>query len=484
MTDRPPSASVLSSKQVRLGGLVLVVLAVIGLIAFGITYQNAKARFDPQIPPAPAGQPKDVAEGQKADLEYLKNLTKLDRSFTPETAKDFQDRIDQAMKDIGQMSPLRFELEVAAAVARANNYETEVVPDGRRKRLQRLPIRMTAFAEGLYVVKATAAFGDLLGARVIAIGGVPVDDALSRFDAYHGGEDWARRVAGRDLLHSPEALQSVGLSARSDAVILSFILRSGKEEARVLNALPGTLEGLPAYLPWMDTAADVVPGREDENWMQLLANPDRVPDSEPLIGEAVAFSRLDKPNAILVTLTPQAISDKDLAARLDAVLVGLREMSPHHLILNLRRVGAGSADAYQGFLDALPQALPNGAVFAITGPATGGLGVELIARLQDKMPNRLLTLGLPPAQPRKFWAAAPQKMVLPHSGIAISFATRLVDFDKGCTDWQLCGWAASRQKLALGPFKQDVTFVQRFTDYAEGKDTAFEVIKALIGQPD
>ena len=376
---RSPNSTVARNVAIGLGAAIIL-----GLIAGFVIFGMNQGRFDPSIPPAPSAKPQDLAEAQRQDLEYLRQLPKLDRSFTAETEKAFADRIDLALKDAGSMSPVRFELEVSAAVALANNLETEVIPPDRRRRLHRLPIRFVPFSEGLYVTKATAAFGDLLGARLLAIGGISMEDAITRFDAHHAGPDWARRYLARDLLEAPEALQAVGLSAQSDAAMMTFLMPSGTTETRRLNALPGTLDNQTDYLPWMDLIPGISPGRDDENWLDLMANPDRLPVTENSVSEPVSFARLEKPNAILVGINPNDLSDKDLRARLDAVLVGLREMTPHHLVLNLRRAGAvragGDAEAYASFIDALPQALPNGAVFILTGAGTGGLGVELLAR--------------------------------------------------------------------------------------------------------
>jgi hypothetical protein len=477
-----------SSPLVRYGAYGVGAAAILVLIAGLVVYSINQGRFEPSLPKPPASKAADSAEAQRQDLDYLRNLAKLDRTFTEETAKAFQEKIDLALKDAGTMSPVRFELEVAGAVAQANNVETAVISTERRRRLHRLPVRFVPFAEGAYITKTTVAFGDLLGARLLAIGGVPMEEAMGRFDAYLSGPDWARRYLARDLLQSPEALQAVGLSDQSDSAVLTFLLPSGATETRKLNALPGTLDGLPDYLPWMDLAPGISPGREDENWLELLANPDRVPVTENNIAEPVSFVRMNKPNAILVAINPNELTDAELTARLDAVLVGLREMTPHHLIINLRRTGAikpgATLAAYNSFIQALPQALPNGAVYILTGPGTGSLGVELIARLQASVVDRVLTLGLPPGQVRRHWAASGLRLTLPNSGISVSIATRLRDVEKGCTSWSDCGFAASRNSLAQGAFNMDVTFIQRLADYSQGKDTAIEVINALMGQPD
>jgi hypothetical protein len=456
------------------GGVVLLAAA-----GFGYYVHNLNARFDPDPPQLTGAKPSDLADAQRQDLDALKALVKLDRAFSPDSAKDFTDKIEALKTEAGQMSAIRFDLEVAGLVALANNFDTELDESSIRLRLKRLPIRMAPFADGVYIVKATAPFADLLGARVTAIGGVAIENAIGRFDSYHGGQDWARRYAGRHYWHAPEALQAVGLSAQSDRALISVVTNDGKTVVRQLNALPSALEAGNSYQSWMDFVPGSNPGREDEQWQDL---PGKAPILATGVNEAIVVEPLEKPNALVMTLNPAELSEKEWNGRFEAVLVALRTTKPHHLILNIQRLGSGALPGLAGFAKALPQALPDGAVFIVTGAGTGDRGVELIALVQAAMANRVLTLGLPPGQTRRFWQAAPKVLTLPNSGLKIRFATRLKDYDAGCRSWSDCGMDAGDP--AVGPYKQDVTFSPRFVDYVAGRETVIEVIKALIGQPD
>ena len=458
------------------GGVVLLAAA-----GFGFYVHNLNAKFAPDPPQISGAKPNDAADAQRQDLDALKALVKLDRAFSPESAKDFADKIEALKAEAGQMTAIRFDLEVAGLVALANNFDTEFDESGVRLRLKRLPIRMAPFADGVFIVKATAPFAALLGARVTAIGGVAIENAISRFDSYHGGQDWARRYTGRHYWHAPEALQAVGLSAQSDRALISVVTRDGQTAVRQLNALPSALDAGSTYQSWMDLVPGSKPGRDDEQWQDL---PSKAPVLAAGTSEAVMVDQVDKPNALAVTINPADLSEKEWAGRFEAVLVALRTTKPHHLILNVQRLGAGALPGLDAFAKALPQALPDGAVFIITGAGTGDRGVELIALIQASMKDRVLTLGLPPGQTRRFWQAAPKMLTLPNSGLKIRFATRLKDYDAGCRSWSDCGMESGNSDLAVGPYKQDVTFSPRFADYIAGRETGIEVIKALIGQPD
>ena len=61
---------------------------------------------------------------------------------------------------------------LARAVALADNGHTNVSPISRRARVNALPLRLAWFSDGLFVLQATQANEDLLGARIELISGL------------------------------------------------------------------------------------------------------------------------------------------------------------------------------------------------------------------------------------------------------------------------------------------------------------------------
>src|SRR5271155_1876260 len=146
-------------------GLSLAAILGLILIACGGAYWWYDAHLHPAKPRFAFATPKDEAEGRLQDVDALRHLVDFDRSFTPETKAAFLERLDSIRAGASEMSLMRFELEISEAVALADGTHTYVHHEGR---LNRLPLRMAQFREGLIVTKATAENADLLGARVLA----------------------------------------------------------------------------------------------------------------------------------------------------------------------------------------------------------------------------------------------------------------------------------------------------------------------------
>ncbi|HKR66846.1 MAG TPA: hypothetical protein VJZ00_24175 [Thermoanaerobaculia bacterium] len=105
----------------------------------------------------------------------------------------------------------------------------------------RYPIRLDWFTDGIFVTQATVEQQDLLGARVTAIDGHAIDDALSLVAAVipHENDAWLRELAP-DMLVRAEVLHGLGMAAN-----FTFILRDGTTVDRHLVPSTGTLVSLP-----------------------------------------------------------------------------------------------------------------------------------------------------------------------------------------------------------------------------------------------
>src|SRR5262249_52995766 len=76
------------------------------------------------------------------------------------------------------------------------------------------PIECDVFADGLWIVRATAAHRDLLGARVVAVAGRRPDEALAALAPFISADNpmWRLHVFGA-YLRSPGYLAAAGLAS-------------------------------------------------------------------------------------------------------------------------------------------------------------------------------------------------------------------------------------------------------------------------------
>jgi hypothetical protein len=103
-------------------------------------------------------------------------------------------------------------------------------------RFRELPIALYLFSDGVYVRAAASEHEELLGARVVEVGGVPIEDALARVHPLIGHDNAMGLAAWAPvLLTMPEILDAVGLAKDPDHAM--FTLEQGGK-ARTVTLAP------------------------------------------------------------------------------------------------------------------------------------------------------------------------------------------------------------------------------------------------------
>ncbi|HKY96428.1 MAG TPA: S41 family peptidase [Gemmatimonadaceae bacterium] len=116
-----------------------------------------------------------------------------------------------------------------------------------------LPVSLYLFSDGWYVRAADAAHSDLVGARIIRIGGIGIDEAYARMKPYIGrdNEMGAKFWAGY-LLAMPEMLNAAHLSPSIDSA--NFVVEKDGKQRSVWLRHSG--------------AAPSTPGDTDASWIR------------------------------------------------------------------------------------------------------------------------------------------------------------------------------------------------------------------------
>lgn len=126
-----------------------------------------------------------------------------------------------------------------AFVARVEDGHTTLLPFAPGNGFDRIaPVRLYAFSDGVHVVATSAAYASWLGARVLRVGDVPVDEALERVGR-HVGSDNASGRRGMTMLYLmiPRLLAATGVS-RDTAAIRFEVERDGKRARFTAAAVP------------------------------------------------------------------------------------------------------------------------------------------------------------------------------------------------------------------------------------------------------
>src|SRR5205085_1817900 len=218
----------------------------------------------------PARSSVELAPAQRlADIAAFRdNFLAKDRSYAPAARAEAERRLTALQAQVATVSQPLFELELARIVALADNGHTHYLLHSISRYYPRAPIRLGVFGQDFYVLRATRANADLLGARLVSIDGHPVAQLRAS-----GRELWGGLPAWRDrfafeLLESPALLHALDLAGDAAKASYVFVTPSGLTIERALSGDPPG----PAR-PFSTPAQAMFPERlplEDAEWKTAL----------------------------------------------------------------------------------------------------------------------------------------------------------------------------------------------------------------------
>jgi hypothetical protein len=433
----------------------------------------------PPSPPKPApSRPGDRRMAVLQDLDYLRQVPRYDRSFSPPARAAFDAQIDRLQTQAAGLDDAGLEMGASRALALADNGHTNTRGVLLGQGLNAIPVRLAWFSDGLFVVRAKAP--ELLGARVMAIEGRSPDDLSLALRPYVGGAAALARLYAANIMVSPEALHAAGLAARSDqeALVLQTadgqLARTLAAEAR-LRPVPGADDHTQARDLSPAPAAGDPPGwrhvLDDKTPPLYLQNPDRHywrawPDPQRLYVE-IRRVRSQGPQGLDVFLA--------------AVLDEAARRKPRFAVVDLRASPGGDDMLTMAFTKALPRLLPaDGRLFILEGPGTFSAGLITAARLKYFAGARAVLIGAPPGDRLRFWAEG-GPMVLPNSKIVLRYANGYHDWQTGCGlgSSHRCYWPNYLYAVAAGDLTPQAPIVPSFAAYAAAQDPVMQRVEAL-----
>ncbi|MGO4723938.1 MULTISPECIES: hypothetical protein [unclassified Inquilinus] len=462
------------------------VLMVAAGAAAGAAYLVVVRPNYPQLAPADLPAPGTRAEAQRQDLERLRQLPEIDRSFSPEALGRFDQRIDGLLAEVAAAAPgglddAGFELGVTRAVALAENGHTYVRGGAMGRSLNALPLRLVWFDDGLYVVSARAALADLLGARVVTLGGRTPEALAGTLRPYFGGRDSRARLLSVSLISSPAALHALGLLPSPDAASLVLDLADGRRVTREIAADPRpAMRGEGAVRqPAIDLLPTALP-EDDGPWQHVLSGAATLPLYLQQ-GDRTYWQAYPDAGTLFVEL--RGISDDagtGLADFLAQVVEEASRRKPKSVIVDLRANPGGNYVLTADFTRRLPQALgPEGRIYVLTGPDTFSAAITTLARLKYFAPGNVEIVGQATGDFTAFWAEG-GRTALPNSGISIRYASAFHDWRNGCGLAEIgrCFWLNYVYGVAAGDLSPTVPTGFTFADYRAGRDPALDAIAA------
>lgn len=276
-----------------------------------------------------------------------------------------------------------------------------------------LPVAFYWFDDGFAIRAATQEHADLLGSRVLEIGGVPIDSAVARVRPLIGRDnEMGVRAWAPVLLAMPEVLHAVGLAAEPGHVTLLVARDGGRRTVALEPAGLFPMATGETDRSWMrrDGWADARDGAPTPLWLSRPTDTywyRYLPESRTLYCQLNAI--LQNPEDSLAAFLARAITTADSG---NAV----------RLVLDLRLNGGGNGQWNRDIVRALIKSRYDapGRLLVITGRRTWSAAGMLIDDLENF--SDAMFVGEPSAARGNGYGDS-QRLMLPNSHITVRVST-------------------------------------------------------------
>lgn len=300
-----------------------------------------------------------------------------------------------------------------------------------------VPLVLSWFEDGFYVIRAHRAYEPLLGGKVRSIDGMPAGEVYRRFAELAPAENEVMRREGiGNMMRLGELLAGTGV-VKSPERITVEVTHSGGAVSKMEVALVNLRE-LGAMSSLTKVSAPLYESRRSKAyWFQEIED-----------GSVLYFHY-----ARCVDDPAEPMAEFRLKLREAMGRQGLRR-----LVVDLRLNTGGNSSILDPLIDDIKQSRFNakGRLAVIIGPKTMSSGLLNAMRL--RLETRAVIVGEPTAgKPNHFGDV--RELILPNSKLPIMYSTKYFERLKG------------RDPESMFP---DVAAPVRFEDYRDGKDPALE----------
>lgn len=262
--------------------------------------------------------------------------------------------------------------------------------------VRRYPIRVWEFPDGVFVTAARPPYEDLVGSRIVSVGGRPLEEVFELLDPVVPRDNASNLRAARTVfLTSAEVLAGLGLADDASTVRLEVDVDG---VTRTESIEPVDAE---TYADWVGGWELPLPARADLPFTRHLTDEFRLAYLAPSRTLYVRYHSVGESSSGLVGEIETAMRDR----RVD------------HLVLDLRNNGGGEAGGYRELLRFLagPEFDRSGRLTVLIGRLTFSGAASLVVLL-ERQAEHIRLIGEESGGAPNFWAD-PVTITLPNSGL-------------------------------------------------------------------
>jgi hypothetical protein len=429
---------------------------------------NSAQRFElVEIPRYPA--PRTRGERWNQDLDVLAGrFAALDRSLSPGERAHFLETVEAIRSNLDQLSDVQVMMQMASAVAIADEPHTRLLLLRNATELRRLPIRVWWFKDGLYVIRTIPEYRSLLGCRIDDFDRVAsrqARDLVGR--AFAGNPSW-RDYLTTYTLTSPEALSGLGVTRQLDQVELGV---SGCRGAgrRTVRAMPLVRSDRTVESWW-----DLSPVRESPHGITahvLGQDPQKLPLYLRNPTANYAFEYLPESGVLYFQFNrSDNARDETMAAFGERLLREIEIRRPRALVLDVRFNTGGNMTLSKQVLERLNERSANIPRYLITGRTTFSAGISAIGQFLSGGPATIV--GEVPGDDIDHWSEGGY-LRLPNSRLEVDFQTVFHSYSR-----TPCPTDISCVDMNIQSIEPEVLVSPTWQDYLALRDGAMEAVLA------
>ncbi len=459
---------------VWLGGSLLMLLVACAMLVF-VFFRT----FYPHIPPADYSPPYDLAAAQRQDLDYFRRYFTLNRSYTAAARIQAEQLLRATAAKAGALSPAAFDLAILRMAALADNGHSQVYKGSLSRTNNRLPCRLYHFADGYYVIRAKPACGALLGAKLIAVDGQPVDAVADHMFKYSlGPRNHYDQYVSVFFLESPALLHAAGLTTRSDQLTLQVQLRDGSMRQATMQADPPNPSAPDVYSDSYLSPQHI--DGEAADWKPLLASDAELPVFLRDYADPFRATYWPKSHVYYVQFrSNESEPGHPIGPFVSRVEHAIATDHPRSIVLDLRLDQGGDFVTTAGLMKhmtTLADSIEH--VYVLTSAWTFSAGDISLALVMDHGGNKVTVIGEPVGDRLRIWAEG-SYITLPNSKLDIGFATGYEDYSKPCWGQRDCFWTTLLFPTHITSFAPDIRVPYTFNDYVHLRDPLLDKALAL-----
>lgn len=414
--------------------------------------------------------PRNRVEAWQQDLDAVATrFLRYDRSFDAAARAKVQRALERLKQGAGSMSDAELFVGLSRVVAMSGNAHTRLYFIRNRTEVSRLPVRVWWFGNELRIVRTAAEQQNLLGCRVIRIGGRSADEAFRLVrDVKAGNASW-RRYMSAYYLTSPEVLAGAGVIADARRVVFTVACEDGRRQ--VMLPAPPVRRSTAAVEAWWDLAPAY---RESDAALSAFALPtERAPRYLRNVREHYWFELVPEDSVLYFQYNrADAMASKPMAAFATQLADAAKRTTPKAFVVDLRFNTGGNLNLATPLVHTIAPLLNGRRLFVLTGRATFSAGITHAAQWKQR---GAVLIGEPVGDGLDFWSEG-GNLLLPNSQLAVHYTNGFHRYSK--RDYPLL--KPYYFELQVARLTPDVVVETTWDDYKAGRDPLYAAVRQRL----